>query len=310
MAIYSKYLVGEKVDILPTANIDKDKVYFYPSTHDGKNLAIAVRDSDNTMWYTLDPDPAGGGAGGIIESINGISTADVQLELAFDENTKALTITGGANSVDLSLFALDADVVHNTGDEDIAGTKTFEESPIIPAGTADNHAVNKSQLDDLNSLITQIMASGLKPQGALDVASNPNYPEATEDWMFWIATNEGRIGGASGELVKSGDWIIAKEINAGGTQATVGDSWSIIQHNLDYATMTAPGYIQIADEVSNWIEGNESNSTAVTPSHLVEHLMNYLRVDMKNLDDNLTTGDQQLILTKLGLEAGFMTEEW
>lgn len=310
MAIYSKYLVGEKVDILPTANIDKDKVYFYPSEHDGKNLAIAVRDRDNAIWYKLDPDTTGGGATGVIESINGLSTPDVQLELAFDEDTKALTITGGANSVDLSLFALDDDVVHITGDEDIGGTKTFEVSPIVPAGTANNHAVNKSQLDALNNIITQILASGLKPQGAIDVSSNPNYPDATEAWMFWIATGDGRIGGASGEKVKSGDWIIAKEINAGGTHAAVGDDWSIIQHNLDYATMTTPGYIQIAEEVSNWVEENESDTTAVTPSHLVKYLMDYLKVDMSNLSDSLSTSQQQIIMTKLGLAAGFMTEEW
>lgn len=316
MAIYSKYLVGEKVTTLPTTGIDKDKVYFYPSTHDEKNLAIAVRDNTNSLWHRLDPDPDGSGATGIIESINGISTANVQLELAFNPTTKALTLTGGANTVDLSLFAVDADVVHKAGVEEVTGAKTFSAtttftaSPIVPAGTASTHAVNKSQLDAVNNAITQIIASGLKPQGALDVSANPNYPAAAQAWEFWIVKESGKVGGANGVLVNAGDWIIATEANPGGTHAIVGGKWTIIQHNLDYATETIPGYIQIAEAISSWVEGLESETTAVTPNHLVKYLMGYLKTDMSNLSGTLTTGDQQAIFTKLGLEAGFMVEAW
>lgn len=37
--------------------------------------------------------------------------------------------------------------VGTTGNQTIAGTKTFSTSPVVPAGTAADHAVNKAQLD-------------------------------------------------------------------------------------------------------------------------------------------------------------------
>jgi hypothetical protein len=54
----------------------------------------------------------------------------------------AITAAGGA---------VDASVVHTTGNENIGGTKTFVISPIIPTPTTDTAAANKSYVDSVAS---------------------------------------------------------------------------------------------------------------------------------------------------------------
>lgn len=51
-------------------------------------------------------------------------------------------------STDLNAKANDADVVHDTGDETVAGVKTFSSSPIVPTPTTDFQAATKKYVDD------------------------------------------------------------------------------------------------------------------------------------------------------------------
>lgn len=52
--------------------------------------------------------------------------------------TSAVTAAGAA---------ADSDVVHNTGAETVAGTKTFSSSPVVPTPTLGSQATNKSYVD-------------------------------------------------------------------------------------------------------------------------------------------------------------------
>ena len=45
--------------------------------------------------------------------------------------------------------AVDAAVVHNSGAESVAGTKTFSASPVVPVPTLGNQAANKTYLDSV-----------------------------------------------------------------------------------------------------------------------------------------------------------------
>lgn len=60
-------------------------------------------------------------------------------------------------------------------------------------------------------------------KGLIPANTNPNYPVGVtgDTWKISVA---GKIGGASGVNVEVGDTIICVTDNAGGTQATVGDS--------------------------------------------------------------------------------------
>lgn len=68
-------------------------------------------------------------------------------------------------------------------------------------------------------------------KGATDCSGNPNYPAALKGDVY-IVSVAGKIGGASGTTVEVGDMFVASADNAGGTQASVGTSWAVIEHNL------------------------------------------------------------------------------
>lgn len=71
-------------------------------------------------------------------------------------------------------------------------------------------------------------------KGAIDASGNPNYPSATVGDVYAISV-AGKVGGGSGETVEAGDYVIANATNAGGTQASVGASWDVIQANTNPA---------------------------------------------------------------------------
>lgn len=76
-----------------------------------------------------------------------------------------------------------------------------------------------------------LVAGLLDLKGSTDCSANPNYPAASKGDAY-IASVAGKIGGASGKTVEVGDMYIASADNAGGTEASVGTSWFVIQANL------------------------------------------------------------------------------
>lgn len=75
-------------------------------------------------------------------------------------------------------------------------------------------------------------------KGALDCSGSINYPAAQVGWLWKVAV-AGKIGGSSGAVVEVGDTIICSTDNAGGTQASVGADFYVIQVNIDGA-VTGP----------------------------------------------------------------------
>lgn len=75
-------------------------------------------------------------------------------------------------------------------------------------------------------------------QGSTDCSANPNYPAASKGYAYVVSV-AGKIGGASGASVDIGDVYFAIADNAGGTQASVGTSWDILEHNLVGALLSA-----------------------------------------------------------------------
>jgi hypothetical protein len=70
-------------------------------------------------------------------------------------------------------------------------------------------------------------------RGNIDGSTNPNYPTAVNGDTY-IVTVAGKVGGASGKSVEVGDMVIAKADNAGGTEASVGASWVVVQGNVAF----------------------------------------------------------------------------
>lgn len=82
-------------------------------------------------------------------------------------------------------------------------------------------------------------------KGSTDCSANPNYPAASKGDSYVVSV-AGKIGGASGIAVDIGDLFAASANNAGGTQASVGTSWFILEHNLVGALLAANNLSDVA----------------------------------------------------------------
>ena len=132
-------------------------------------------------------------------------------------------------SVNASLDLADTSV-QNTGDETIAGIKTFSSFSITPstAPTTDYQVANKLYVDDILAANDAMVYKGV-----IDASTNPNYPAADAGDTYKISV-AGKIGGASGVDVEVGDMVICLvDSTSTGDHATVGANWNVIQVNID-----------------------------------------------------------------------------
>jgi hypothetical protein len=83
-------------------------------------------------------------------------------------------------------------------------------------------------------------------RGSTDCSANPNYPAASKGDAYVVSV-AGKIGGASGKSVEVGDVYVASADNAGGTEASVGTSWFVLEHNLQGALLAANNLSDVAN---------------------------------------------------------------
>jgi hypothetical protein len=81
--------------------------------------------------------------------------------------------------------------------------------------------------------------------GTTDCSANPNYPAASKGAAYYISVT-GKIGGGGGKSVDAGDFYVALADNAGGTEASVGASWFVLEHNLIGALLGSNNLSDIA----------------------------------------------------------------
>lgn len=108
---------------------------------------------------------------------------------------------------------------------------TFTGTVTVPAPVNPTDATTKTYVD---AAVTGL----LDFKGATDTSANPNYPAALKGDSYVVSV-AGKIGGAAGVSVDVGDVYVAAADNAGGTQASVGASWFIMEHNLVGALLAA-----------------------------------------------------------------------
>lgn len=83
-------------------------------------------------------------------------------------------------------------------------------------------------------------------KGAIDCSANPNFPAANAGYVYKVSV-AGKIGGASGTVVQAGDTLYCiTDSSAGGTLASVGADWVVVQNNLEAASTTVAGYVELA----------------------------------------------------------------
>lgn len=125
--------------------------------------------------------------------------------------------------------------------------------------------------DALLGLVVSMQSAvqnGIKTPTGLACDTNPNYPASTKGDSYKV-TVAGKIGGASGPAVEVGDMIICTANNAGGTHASVGSNFFIVQTNLDQATESTVGYAKIATNAQT--DTGTDDTTIITPKKLKYH---------------------------------------
>lgn len=316
MAQYKPYALNA----LPTTGIDVNGIYFIPSGNNKFN--IFIRNNANSEWYDL----------GVINGVNKVNNliGDVQLDLSFS-NAGILSLTGSSATVNLDAryrklsdsvpwsdvsgapaFALDANVVHKTGNETVAGVKTFSSSPVVPTATTNTQAVNLEQMaaadNNLQTQINNILSAvneGLKTPMPINCSANPNYP-ASQKGDTYKVTHAGKIGGASGIAVEVNDMIICTATSPAGTQASVGANFFITQSNIDEATETVFGYAKIATQAQ--VNAGTDDKAFVTSKKLAVKLsaqdgVNDGKYVKYNAAQTLTTPQQTQARDNIGAAA-------
>lgn len=141
--------------------------------------------------------------------------------------------TAGAGSV-VSVVAGTAISVDNTDPT----------NPIVSVVIADliddatSTTTNIYSASKVDSQIAAAVVGAIHLVGDIDCSTNPNYPASTVGDLL-IVSVAGKIGGASGTNVELNDAVYCKNTNAGGTQASVGADFFIVQANIDGA-VTGP----------------------------------------------------------------------
>lgn len=102
-------------------------------------------------------------------------------------------------------------------------------------------------------------------KGLLNCAANPNYPAGQKGDAYTVSI-AGKIGGINGKAVEIRDIVYCMADNAGGNEATAGESWNVIQSNLIQATEVIAGFARIAS-VAEALAGID-HTIIITPSTL------------------------------------------
>lgn len=122
----------------------------------------------------------------------------------------------------------------------LLSSPAFTGTPTAPTAPSGTNTTQIATTAFVTSAIANAIAGVFDYQYAIDCSTNPNYPASTKGFVYSVSVG-GRIGGASGAVVQSGDLILCNTDNAGGTQAAVGANFDIIQGNIDINALAGVG---------------------------------------------------------------------
>jgi hypothetical protein len=126
-----------------------------------------------------------------------------------------------------------------------AGTLASDTDGTLAANSDSKVATQKATKTYVDTAVTGL----LDFKGATDASANPNYPAANKGDAYVVSV-AGKIGGASGKSVDVADVYLATADNAGGTEASVGTSWTVLEHNLIGALLAANNLSDIASALT------------------------------------------------------------
>tara|TARA_R110002072_G_scaffold131067_1_gene270413 strand:+ start:501 stop:2777 length:2277 start_codon:yes stop_codon:yes gene_type:complete len=131
-------------------------------------------------------------------------------------------ITANANNIDVN-----STVVRTSGNQTIAGTKTFTSNVVIPVTpTINAHAASKQYVDQSNVGQSIFQGGYNAATNTPDLDTSPS--TAIKNGWFWAVTD---VGDFFSEEVQPGDLIYANQDNPGATFS----NWTVVQSGQDIA---------------------------------------------------------------------------
>ncbi len=245
--------VAGKIGGASGKSVDVGDVYFATADNAGGTEA-----SVGTSWVVLEHNLAGAllSANNLSDVAN-TTTARSNLGLVIGTNVQAydaelaaiagltsaankgivFTGSGTASTYDLTAAALtvldDTTVgamLATMGGAPLA-SPTFTGTPAAPTASGGTNTTQIATTAFVTSAVSTGTAGLLEFKGSTDASANPNYPSASQGDAYVVSV-AGKVGGASGKVVAAGDVYLATADNAGGTEASVGTSWIVLEHNL------------------------------------------------------------------------------
>lgn len=119
-----------------------------------------------------------------------------------------------------------------------AASPTLTGTPVAPTAAPGTNTTQLATTAFATAAVALAVTGLLDFKGGTDCSGTPNYPAASKGDAYVVSV-AGKIGGASGVSVDIGDVYVASADNAGGTQAGVGTSWFVLEHNLVGALLAA-----------------------------------------------------------------------
>lgn len=126
-----------------------------------------------------------------------------------------------------------------------------------------NSATKVPTQQSVKAYVDSAVTGLLDFKGSTDASSNPNYPAASKGDAYVVSV-AGKIGGASGKSVDVGDVYFANADNAGGTEASVGASWTVLEHNLAGALLSANNLSDVASPATAFANIKQAATTSAT----------------------------------------------
>lgn len=136
----------------------------------------------------------------------------------------------------------------------------FSGTPSAPTPITSDNSNAIATTSFVQSLFSGLASGLIKLKGTIDASSNPNYPAGSVGDAYLISV-AGKVGGASGKSVDVSDMVLCTANNAGGTEASVGTSWTVLEHNLVGAALQSLTLAQFASTTSAQLAGIISDKT-------------------------------------------------
>jgi hypothetical protein len=143
----------------------------------------------------------------------------------------------------------------DTSNQLVLGDKLNDPSNVAP--TLDTQLANKKYVDDQ---VAGAIAGGAAYVGGYDASGDPNALSNKGD-MYTVTVGGTGVASFWSTPLEIGDMIIAEQDNP-----ATEDHWTVVQKNLDAATETSQGYIQLATLAE--VDGGTEATKAITPAAL------------------------------------------